>query len=206
MDQLSINLVHGTVDLGSGGLLLLAMSFVLISLSFLPRSPACIVAGLVYGVSAFPIALAGSTLGGLLGFLISRYLFQSRFRRLVQRRRVWLSILEAVDSQGWTLVLLLRLASPIPGSVTNYLLGLTRIRVWPYLIVTFFGIAPQTFLFILIGAAGPTVAQGGVFSAAKFGFLVASVSASAAIVWLIAKSARASLSRRWPGGEGDSIA
>jgi uncharacterized membrane protein YdjX (TVP38/TMEM64 family) len=196
MEQLSIDLVRGSGDLGQRGLILLALSFILISLSFLPRSPACIVAGLVYGISAFPVVLVASTLGALIGLLISRYLFQQRFRQVIDRHPRWRHILHAVDAQGWILVVLLRLASPIPGSVTDYLLGLTRIRLWPYVAITFFGIAPQTFLFVFIGAVGPAAVQSGPLSVARFAFVLAGLVTSAVIVWLIARHARASLSSR----------
>jgi uncharacterized membrane protein YdjX (TVP38/TMEM64 family) len=196
MEQLSVDLVRGSGDLGQSGLILLALSFILISLSFLPRSPACIVAGLVYGISAFPVVLVASTLGALIGLLISRYLFQQRFRQIIERHPSWQRILHAVDAQGWLLVVLLRLSSPIPGSVTNYLLGLTRIRLWPYVGITFFGIAPQTFLFVFIGAVGPAAVQSGPLSVVRLAFALAGIVTSAIIVWLTARHARASLSSR----------
>ena len=196
MEQLIVDVVRASRDLGELGLVLLAVSFFVISLTFLPRPPACIVAGLVYGMTAFPVVLAASTGGALVGFLMSRHLFQARFRRAIERRPNWRTIVDAIDSEGWVLVALLRLASPVPGSATTYLLGLSDIRLWPYASATFIGLVPQTFLFVLIGATAPAVFEGGSFSVVKLILLLAGVVTSAAILWLVGRRARASLSSR----------
>lgn len=196
MEQLIVDLVRGSTDLGNLGLVLLAVSFFVISLTFLPRPPACIVAGLVYGMTAFPVVLAASACGAVAGFLMSRHLFQARFRHAIERRPNWRSIVDAIDSEGWVLVALLRLASPVPGSATSYLLGLSGIRLWPYAGATFLGLVPQTLLFVFIGAAGPAALEGGPFSTVKLILVLAGVVTSAVILWLVGRRARATLSSR----------
>jgi uncharacterized membrane protein YdjX (TVP38/TMEM64 family) len=196
VEQLIVDIVRASRDLGNPGLFLLAVSFFVISLTFLPRPPACIVAGVVYGVTAFPVVLAASLAGAVVGFLMSRHLFQSRFRRALERRPNWRSIVDAIDSEGWVLVFLLRLASPVPGSATTYLLGLSGIGLWPYAGATFLGLAPQTFLFVLIGAAAPTALEGGSFSVLKLVILLAGIVTTAIILWQVGRRARASLASR----------
>jgi uncharacterized membrane protein YdjX (TVP38/TMEM64 family) len=195
VEQLIIHLLDGSGHQGVLGLAVVAAAFFLISLTFLPRPPACIVAGLVYGVSAFPVVLVASTLGAVAGFVMARGLFRARFRRAMERRPSWRRVVDAIDSQGWVLVALLRFASPVPGSATTYLAGLTSIRPWPYTVATFFGLAPQTFLFVLMGAVGPA-ALGGSDSAVKLVLMLIGVATSAVIIWHIGKRARASLSTR----------
>jgi uncharacterized membrane protein YdjX (TVP38/TMEM64 family) len=195
VEQLIIDLLHGSSDLGLLGLVLVAAAFFLISLAFLPRAPACVVAGLVYGVSAFPVVLVASTLGALVGFMIARRLFRERFRQAIEHRQSWRRIVDAIDSQGWVLVALLRFASPVPGSATTYLAGLTSIDLWPYVGATFLGLAPQTFLFVFLGAVGPA-ALGGSLSAVKLVFMLVGVVTSVLIIWQIGARARATLSNR----------
>jgi uncharacterized membrane protein YdjX (TVP38/TMEM64 family) len=195
MEQLTIDLLRGSSDVGGLSLALLAVFFFFISLTFLPRPPACVVAGLVYGMVAFPIVLAASTLGAIAGFMISRYLFRARFRQAIERRPRWRSIAEAIDSQGWVLVALLRLASPVPGSATTYVAGLTGIRLWAYIGATCLGLAPQTFLFVFMGAVGPQALDGGLASTVKFVCMLAGVVTSAVIILLVGR-ARASLSKQ----------
>jgi uncharacterized membrane protein YdjX (TVP38/TMEM64 family) len=196
VEQLIVDVVRASKDLGEPGLVLLAVSFFVISLTFVPRPPACIVAGLVYGMTAFPVVLAASTCGAVAGFLMSRHLFQARFRRVIERRPNWRGIIDAIDSEGWVLVFLLRLASPVPGSATSYLLGLSGIRLWPFASATCLGLAPQTLLFVLIGAAAPTALEGGSFSVLKLALLLAGIVTSAVILWQVGRRARATLSSR----------
>jgi len=197
VEQLILDLVRATRDVseGAGGLVLLGAAFFVISLTFLPRPPACIVAGLVYGLAAFPVVLIASTLGAVAGFVMSRHLFQTRFRAAVARRPGWRRIVAAVDQQGFVLALLLRLASPVPGSATTYLFGLSGMRLLPYAAATFLGLAPQTCLFVAIGAAGEGALAGNL-SALKLTLLLAGIATTAAVILLVTARARSLLSMR----------
>jgi uncharacterized membrane protein YdjX (TVP38/TMEM64 family) len=160
MIQTFIQMVQGWRELGVVGLGALAVAFVIGAMVFAPRPPMCVVSGLVFGFIAIPVVLLASTLGSVLAFLSSRYLFQSRFLKIIERRPVWRASVEAIDAEGWRLVALLRLASLIPGSATNYLLGVTRIGLWPYTLATLVGLLPQICLFVYIGAAGHIALEG----------------------------------------------
>lgn len=195
MGQLIIDLVHGSGHLGAQGLALAAAAFFVVSLTFLPRTPACVVAGVVYGMAAFPVVLLASTLGALAGFLLSRRLFRARFRAAMERRPRWRRVVEAIDAQGWTLVALLRFASPVPASATTYLAGLTTLKAAPYTLATLLGLMPQTFLFVLMGALGPA-ALGGSPSAIKLALMIMGALITVLIFWQTARRVRASLSRQ----------
>ena len=149
-----IQVVQGWRELGAVGLGALAVAFIVGAMVFAPRPPMCVISGFVFGFIAIPVVLLATTLGSVLAFLLSRYLFRSRFLKMIERRPVWKAIVEAIDAEGWRLVGLLRLASVVPGTATNYLLGITRIRLWPYTLATLVGLAPQIVLFVYIGAAG----------------------------------------------------
>src|SRR5215467_1481475 len=154
-----IQVVQGWRELGAVGLGALALAFIIGAMVFAPRPAMCIVSGFVFGFIAVPIVLLASTLGSVLAFLLSRYLFRSRFLAMVEQRPVWRSLIEAIDEEGWRLVGLLRLASLIPGTATNYLLGVTRIGLWPYTAATLVGLLPQIILFVYIGGAGQIVVE-----------------------------------------------
>jgi len=154
MIEIFIQAIQGWNDLGAVGLVALAAVFVIGAMVFAPRPPMCVVSGLVFGFIAIPVVLLASTLGSVLAFLLSRYLFRSRFLKIIERRPAWSALIKAIDAEGWRLVGLLRLASLIPGTATNYLLGVTRIGLWPYTLATLVGLLPQIFLFVYIGAAG----------------------------------------------------
>src|SRR5215471_12232251 len=99
-----IQVVEGWRELGAVGLGALAVAFVIGAMVFAPRPAMCIVSGFVFGFIAVPIALLASTLGSVLAFLLSRYLFRSRFLAMIERRPVWKAIVEAIDAEGWRLV------------------------------------------------------------------------------------------------------
>src|SRR3954468_16054229 len=105
--------------LTSAGALIVA--FVLGALFFVPRLPLCLAGGLTLGFAALPISAVSATAGAVLAFLASRHLLRSRFARAIRHRPAWQAVVEATDHEGWRLIVLLRLASPVPGAVTNYL-------------------------------------------------------------------------------------
>src|ERR1044072_3770138 len=86
------------------GLVSLGLIFSLAALAFIPRPPICILGGLIFGFAAFPVALAGTTLGAVLAFLAARYLLRSRFSAIVGRRPRIKLVLDAIDAEGWRLL------------------------------------------------------------------------------------------------------
>ena len=140
----------------NGGLLLAAFAvlFLASGLAFVPRPVLCTAAGLIYGLAAFPFVVIITTLRAVLAFLLSRYLFHGRVMRMIERRSGLRTIVQAVDAEGWRLLALLRLASPVPAFVSNYTFGVTGMRLWPYTLTTALASAPQIFIFIYLGSIG----------------------------------------------------
>jgi len=153
----------------------------------------CVVSGLVFGFIAVPVILLASTLGSVLAFLLSRYLFRSRFLKITERRPVWRALVEATDAAGWRLVVLLRLASLIPGTATSYLLGVTRIGLWPYSLATLVGLLPQIFLFVYIGAAGQIALESLAESPLRVALIVVGLVFTAWAVLLVTRRTKAVL-------------
>ena len=137
--------------LGFAGLCLLALVFALGSLTFMPRFTFYAISGLVFGLAAIPAAVIGSTIGGAIAFLLARGALRGAFQRLVDRRPPWRATLAA---EGWRLVALTRLASPLPGGAINYLYGLTGIPLVPYILATAGGLLAPVTLFAGLGALG----------------------------------------------------
>src|SRR5262245_60240656 len=113
MFETAFDLIRAWGELGAAGFALLAATFVLGALAFVPRAPLCLIGGLVFGLAAIPIALLASTAGAVTAFLLSRHLMHARVRRALDRRPRLAAAAAAVE--GWQLVGLLRL-SPFPGT------------------------------------------------------------------------------------------
>ncbi len=195
MIEIFSQVVQGLRELGAVGLGALAIAFVIGAMVFAPRPPMCVISGLVFGFIAIPVVLLASTLGSVLAFLLSRYLFRSRFLKIIERRPVWRALVEAIDAAGWQLVGLLRLASLIPGTATNYLLGVTRIGLWPYTIATLVGLLPQIFLFVYIGAAGQIALEDPSKSPLRVALIVVGLIFTAWAVFMVTRGTRAVLAK-----------
>jgi uncharacterized membrane protein YdjX (TVP38/TMEM64 family) len=169
------------------GLASLGLVCSLAALAFIPRPPICIFGGLLFGFAAFPVALAGTTLGAVMAFLAARYLLRSRFSAIVGRRPRIKLVLDAIDAEGWRLLGLMRLASPLPGSASNYLFGLTNIGLRAYVAATAVGSAPQVLAFVYLGIAGRMTFDAPSVSATELAFMLAGCALSLCVVYLVSR-------------------
>jgi uncharacterized membrane protein YdjX (TVP38/TMEM64 family) len=123
------------------------------SLVFVPRTVLAIGAGLIFGTGwGIFWAELGSVAGAVAGFLLSRYL-SSGFVD-VRRTIVVKPALDRIGDGGWRAVALLRLVPIMPHSLSNYALGLTRVRLGPYAFGSMLGQLPLTIAYVELGAAG----------------------------------------------------
>jgi uncharacterized membrane protein YdjX (TVP38/TMEM64 family) len=145
--------------LGYAGLLGVASIFLVGSLSYMPRFTLYTIGGLVFGLAAIPAAVIGSTIGATVAFLLARTVWRAPFQRRVAERPAWRAALSGIDAEGWRLVALTRIASPLPGGAINYLYGLTGIGLVPYAVGTALGLVPPITLFAGAGALGRVAVQ-----------------------------------------------
>ncbi len=171
---------------------MLALVFVAGGLVPVPRTFMSLAAGVVFGMAAVPVIMPSTTLGSLIAFLLARYLFAARLWRWVERKPKALAIMNAVNAEGWRIVGLCRLASPIPSTIQNAIFGLTRIELWPYLWATFLFTIPQTLLYVYLGAVGKAALlgeSGGV----NLGVMIAGGLTFLGVVLLITRRVRESM-------------
>jgi uncharacterized membrane protein YdjX (TVP38/TMEM64 family) len=129
------------------------------SLTFVPRSLLGFAAGIVFGVWWGLIwAALGSVVGALAGFLVARYVHAGLFERARWTR--FTALLERAERGGWRTVMLIRLVPVIPHSLSNYALGLTRLRLGDYALGSLLGQLPLTVAAVELGAAGERAMRG----------------------------------------------
>jgi uncharacterized membrane protein YdjX (TVP38/TMEM64 family) len=170
----------------------LAAVFVVSALMPIPRTFLVLAAGVVYGMAAIPIAIPATTIGCVIAFLLARYLFAARLERAVAAKPQLVAIMNAVDAEGWRIVALCRLASPVPSMIQSVLFGLTRIALWPYTWATFVFTIPLIVLYVYLGAVGKAALLGegdglnlGIMAAGGVTFLI--------VLTLITRRVRASM-------------
>jgi uncharacterized membrane protein YdjX (TVP38/TMEM64 family) len=175
----------------------LGLAAVFIVASFgIPRILLNIGAGAVFGPWSIFIIQPSGTIGAVLAFLAARYIMADRLRRRFEGKPVLHAITGAIDSEGWRIVALLRLASPIPGPVANYAFGLTRIGLWPYTLATFICTLPLSVLQVYLGATGRAALVEDGWSPLKLGIMTAGLASLAIVMFLVSRKAKAALQAR----------
>lgn len=126
----------------------------------MPGSVLTIAGGVLFGpVWGTFYNLTGATIGATMAFLIARYLASD----LVSRKTGgWLSrLVEGVEAEGWRFVAFVRLVPLFPFSLLNYALGLTRIRLFHYVITSYICMLPGAIAYTYLGYAGRNAVTGG---------------------------------------------
>jgi uncharacterized membrane protein YdjX (TVP38/TMEM64 family) len=185
---------------------ILALVFIAGGMSPIPRTFLTLASGAVFGMAALPIIAPATTVGCLLTFLLSRYLFAAPVWRYIQHRPKVVSIMHAIDSEGWKIVALCRIASPIPSTLQSALCGLTRIDAWTYTWATFVFTIPQLVLYSYLGAVGKAALLGENTNL-NLGFMIASAVTFVAMILLVTRRLRANmreLDRRYASASGIS--
>ena len=127
---------------------------------FVPGSALTLGAGALFGPIAGALySLAGATIGATLAFLLARYLVGDWVRRRTGQRLA--ELVEGIEREGWRFVAFVRLVPLFPYNVLNYALGLTRIRLVPYVAATLVCMAPGAAAYSYLGYAGGAALGGG---------------------------------------------
>ncbi len=130
-------------------------------LVLVPRAVVCIGAGAVLGWAALAPAMAGSAAGATLGFVLARFVLGGLLRRVVARYPKAEVVMRAIEAEGWRVLGLLRLGSPVPGPVINFACGVSRMGYGQYIATSVIGIFPQTLLFVYLGRTGSAALASG---------------------------------------------
>jgi uncharacterized membrane protein YdjX (TVP38/TMEM64 family) len=145
---------HLVVEMGWLGPAVFVLIYIVGTVLLVPGIVMSMAAGLLFGFWGIPIVSLGGTIGATLSFIIGRYLARERLERLAAGNATFKAIDQAVSGHGGKLVALLRLSPMIPFSVSNYLYGLTDVKLGPYMLGTWVGTIPVICLEVYLGAAG----------------------------------------------------
>ena len=151
--------------MGVAGIFIFIAVYAAATVLLAPGSILTIGAGFAFGLwKGFLAVSAGSTLGAALAFLVARFIARQKIEAMAKENEKFQRIDRTIGEQGAKLVFLLRLSPVIPFNLSNYFYGLTGVKFWPYVLASWIGMMPGTFLYVYIGAAGKaavSVAAGG---------------------------------------------
>lgn len=144
--------------LGVAGAALYPLLYAAGNVLLLPGGVLAIGSGLFFGLWwGFALNLLGNVLGAAGAFFISRKLGRGWIARRFLQNPKWAALDEAIERDGWKIILLSQLPPLSPVSLLNYLYGVTRIRFGTCLLWVAVGQTPAMFLYAYLG----TMAQHG---------------------------------------------
>lgn len=184
--------------LGALGIVIFVVVYVAAAIFLLPGSVLTLGAGFAFGVvKGFLAVSVGSTLGAAASFLIARHFARETVSRRFGANTNFSAVDRAVGREGAKIVFLLRLSPVFPFNVLNYLLGLTGVRFWPYVLASWLGMMPGTLLYVYLGYAGKAglaAASGGAEdNTLKYVYLGAGLLATLAVTIYVTRLARRAL-------------
>ena len=145
--------------MGALGVVAYSAGIIVLGVAMLPLSPFAMGAGAIFGFWGGLLAITlGTNAGGVLNFLLSRYLARNAISRRLAKHEKFRVIDAAVGREGGKIIALLRLC-PLPFGLANYCYGLTAVRFWPYSFATFFAIIPANCFFVWLGASTHTFVE-----------------------------------------------
>ncbi len=153
INRWALLLVEWIRGAGALGVLVYTLAYVLATLLLLPGSILTAGAGFAYGLVWGTLVVSPvSVLAATLAFVLGRTLARNWVSRRMEQHPRFAAINEAIGEGGFKIVSLLRLSPIFPFNVLNYALGLTRVRLRDYVIASWLGMLPGTFLYVYLGS------------------------------------------------------
>jgi uncharacterized membrane protein YdjX (TVP38/TMEM64 family) len=144
---------------GLKGVLIFVVVYVAAEVALVPGSLLTMAAGFAYGpIGGLLIASPASVLAATTAFLLGRTILRGWIQRKIARSPKALALDRAVARNSFKLILLLRLSPVIPFNVLNYALGLSDASVGRYIVASFVGMLPGTWLYVYLGSLATTAA------------------------------------------------
>ena len=133
--------------------------YTLATVLFIPGSVLTLVGGALFGpVAGTFYNLTGATCGATLAFLIARHVTSDWVRSKAGGRMKL--VIEGVEREDWRFIAFVRLVPLFPFNLLNYVLGLTRIRLSRFVIVSYLAMLPGALAYTYLGYAGREAAVG----------------------------------------------
>ena len=150
-----VRLQHTIAALGFWSGVLYPLLYATCNILLLPAGALAIGSGLFFGLWwGFIINLTGSVTGAAGAFLISRTFGRHWIARKFLQNPRWAALDEAVERDGWKIIVLSQLPPLSPVSLLNYLYGITRIPFGTCMLWVTVGQAPSMFLYAYLGTMG----------------------------------------------------
>ena len=168
-------------------------AYIAVVVLMLPAFLLTMVAGAVFGmVKGSALVMTGAVLGGTTAFLLGRYVAREQVATRVAKSPKLAAIDRVVGEDGLRLVFLLRLSPAVPFVLTNYALGVTRVKLRDFVLGTF-GLTPIVLVYAAFGSASGAGPRPDGSSPISGKILVAGVIVTVALALFLARIAQRAL-------------
>ena len=148
-------------SLGTLGIVVYFLLYFCLACATFPSTPLNIGAGLIFHfVVGFFVAWLAGGLASMATFIFSRYFAKPWAQQKLESFPQCSKVVEAMEGQGFKMVLLARLNPFIPASIKNFGFGVTEIPFWKYAAATFLGQMPIVLAYVYLGWAGSATLLG----------------------------------------------
>ncbi|MGE0268700.1 MAG: TVP38/TMEM64 family protein [Candidatus Omnitrophota bacterium] len=131
---------------------LFVVLYIFMSGIFIPSVVFRVFAGTIFGVFQGVLLVSiGATISSFIKFLMARYLFQDAINRKIQNNESLKKLDEMIEKDGWKMLLLLRNIPVANAMFLNYICGVTKMSSKDFILASFIGRLPTTFLYVYLG-------------------------------------------------------
>jgi uncharacterized membrane protein YdjX (TVP38/TMEM64 family) len=127
-----------------------------------PATPLNIGSGLIFGVvKGAAVSTIGAVGGGVISFLLARYLLGDWVQKKIECYPTCDELLERCEKEPWKFLLMLRAHPLLPSALKNYSLGTTEVKLWIFAVATLVACMPTRIVYAYLGSAGHVGLSGG---------------------------------------------
>jgi uncharacterized membrane protein YdjX (TVP38/TMEM64 family) len=153
VNRWALALVEWIRGAGTIGVGVFAVAYVVATVSLLPGSILTAGAGFAYGpIVGTLIVSPVSVFAATCAFVLSRSVAREWISARIAQDSRFTAIDHAIGGSGFRMVALLRLSPVFPFNLLNYALGLTQVRTRDFIVASWLGMLPGTFLYVYLGS------------------------------------------------------
>lgn len=187
-------------DLGPWGPLVLAVAYIPLTVLAVPASVLTLGGGYLFGLPVgFVADSIGATIGAAAAFLLGRTIGRSFVISKLKDYPQFRAVAIAIRKSGFKIVLLLRLVPLLPFNMLNYLLSVTPVSIWEYMLASWLGMMPITFALVYVGTTLKDLSDvthgWGEFSKTRWAMIILGLLVSVFLIICVTRVAKAALEK-----------
>jgi len=186
-------------SIGPISILLFILCYVAATVILIPGLILTLGAGAVFGVwKGFLLVSIASTIAASTAFLLGRQLAGKWLLSKIRQNSRMNALKDAIEIEGWKIVILARLSPLIPYTMLNYMFSLTSLRFSHYVIASWLGMIPATLVYVYLGSLGSLGADREI-TAIEWILIATGIIATTTGIILISRAASKEMAKRLEG-------